>query len=232
MERIDHRLAVSAAAKARSEPFVGGPIEVVPNGVAIPPHADPGGRRRTVVFVGRNDRRKGLEVLLRAWPDVARDTGARLRVVGADPLSVRWLMRRQRLSDKGVDLLGSISEAALTDELLAASALVAPSLGGESFGMVLTRAFACATPAVASDIDGYRDVASAETSILVPPGDPAELARAITGLFRDERRRRALGEAARALAVERYAWDGIVDRLVEIYRHLTRAPALVRAAAR
>ena len=232
MERIDHRLAVSDSARIRSEPYIGGPIEVLPNGVAIPPRADPGGRQRTVVFIGRNDRRKGLEILLRAWPAVAHATGARLRVVGADPLSVRWLMRRRGLSDAGVDLLGSISEEALTDELLGASALVAPSLGGESFGMVLTRAFACATPVVASDIEGYRDVASAETSVLVPPGDPEALVGAISGLFQDERRRRALGEAARALAVERYAWNGIAERLVEIYRHLVRAPALVRAAAR
>jgi rhamnosyl/mannosyltransferase len=98
--------------------------------------------------------------------------------------------------------------------------------------MVLTRAFACATPVVASDIDGYRDVASAETSVLVPPGDPGALAREITALLEDEPRRRALGESARAIAIEKYAWNGIAARLVEIYRQLTGARALARAAAR
>ena len=104
-------------------------------------------------------------------------TGARLRLVGADPLSVRWLARRQRFDLDGVDLLGGLSEDELTTELQRASLLVAPSLGGESFGMVLTRAFACATPVVASDIEGYAQVADhGETGILVPPGDAQALA--------------------------------------------------------
>ena len=103
-------------------------------------------------------------------------TGARLRLVGADPLSVRWLARRQGFALDGVDLLGGLYEDELTAELQAASLLVAPSLGGESFGMVLTRAFACATPVVASDIEGYAQVADHdETGILVPPGDAQAL---------------------------------------------------------
>src|SRR5581483_5029564 len=116
---------------------------------------DPGGRRNTVVFIGRNDPRKGLEILLRAWPEVRRRTGAQLQVIGADPRSVRLLLARRRLSAEGIDLLGVRVGEALTSELSAAKALVAPSLGGESFGMVLARAFSCATPVVASDIPGY-----------------------------------------------------------------------------
>ena len=130
---------------------------------------------------------------------------------------MRLLLARERLSDEGVDVLGIVDEARLTSELLAAKALVAPSLGGESFGMVLTRAFACATPAVASDIPGYRDVMTPETGIAVPPGDPAALVQALIALLEDEGRRRALGAAARAVAEERYAWDGIARRLVGIY---------------
>ena len=99
-----------------------------------------------------------MEVVLRAWPQVHARTGARLRVVGADPLRVRLALARHRLPDAGIDALGPIDDESLSHELLTAKALAAPSLGGESFGMVLTRAFACATPAVASDIDGYRDV--------------------------------------------------------------------------
>ena len=62
-----------------------------------------------------------------------------------------------------MEVLGFLSQERLTAELLSAKALVAPSLGGESFGMVLTRALACATPVVASDIPGYRDVMTPET---------------------------------------------------------------------
>jgi phosphatidylinositol alpha-mannosyltransferase len=229
-ERIDHRIAVSERARAAAEPFIGGPIEIVPNGVLVPREADAGNRRRNVVFVGRHEPRKGLAVLLRAWPAVAATTGARLRVVGADPLSVRWLMRREGLAVEGVDLLGSIPEDELTRELLEASVLAAPSLGRESFGMVLTRAFGCATPVVASDIEGYSEVAGPEAAVLVPPGDGDALAAALIALLEDEPRRRALGEAARRLAAERYAWERIAARLVEVYRALMGMPT-VRPAA-
>ena len=94
-------------------------------------------------------------------------------------------------------MLGFLSQEELTDELLRAKALVAPSLGGESFGMVLTRAFACATPVVASDIDGYREVMTEETAVSFPAGDERALADAVVGLLEDEPRRAALGEAAR-----------------------------------
>ena len=231
-ERIDYRIAVSERARETAEPIIGGPFEVIPNGVVIPPEAEPGGREQRVVFIGRHEPRKGLSVLLRAWPQVAARTGARLRVVGADPLSVGWLMRRQKLSSKGVDLLGSIPEDALTEELLRAKVLVAPSLGRESFGMVLTRAFACATPAVASDIEGYADVVEPETGVLVPPGDPDALAAALVDLIEDEPRRRALGEAAREVAEERYAWKRIASRLVEIYHQVTGIPVPAEVALR
>jgi phosphatidyl-myo-inositol alpha-mannosyltransferase len=230
MKRIDYRIAVSESARRAGEPYVGGPIEVIPNGISLPERFDPGGRNGNVVFIGRNERRKGLEVLLRAWPEVAAQTEARLRVVGADPLSVRWLARRQGLSLERVDLCGGLHEEHLTAELDAASLLVAPALGGESFGMVLTRAFASATPAVASDIEGYAAVADESSAVLVPPGDAAAVARAIVELLQDEPRRAALGAGARKVA-EQYSWDRIARRLVEIYEQLTVGVESERAAA-
>jgi phosphatidylinositol alpha-mannosyltransferase len=230
MERIDYRIAVSEAARRSAEPHLGAPFEVIPNGVIVPPTYDVGNRNGNVVFIGRNEPRKGLSVLLRAWPEVARRTNARLRVVGADPLSVRWLARREGLALDGVDLLGGLHEDELTQEVSVASLLVAPSLGGESFGMVLTRAFASATPAVASDIEGYRVVAGAETGILVPPGDERALAAALIELLEDEPRRRRLGEAARSVA-ERYSWQKIAARLAAIYEDLGNGRAVSRAAA-
>ena len=83
--------------------------------------------------------------------------------------------------------------------------------------MVLTRAFACATPVVASDISGYRDVMTAETSVAVPPGEPQALADAVSSLLEDEPRREALGAAARQLAIDRYSWADIARRLDGIY---------------
>src|SRR5207244_5479598 len=177
--------------------------------VAMPEVAEAGARENRIGFVGRHEPRKGLQVLLRAWPEVRRQTGARLRVVGADPLQVRLLLTRHRIPDEGIDALGFVSEQERTEELLKAKAFVAPSLGWESFGMVLTRAFACATPVVASDIPGYAAVMTPETAVAVPPGDADALAAATVSLLEDEPRRTALGAAARELAVERYSWDDI-----------------------
>ena len=111
-------------------------------------------------------------------------------------------------------------------------ALLAPSLGGESFGMVLTRAFACATPVVASDIEGYREVVTPETAVSVPPGDGAALVAAVEGLLADEPRRAAMGAAARRRAEEHFAWPDIARRLEKIYeRVIARPPARERVAA-
>ena len=215
IDRIDHRIAVSELARASASRYLPGDYEIVPNGITIPPAADSGGRENTVVFIGRHDPRKGLDVLLRAWPEVRRRTGA-----------------RQRLAADGVDLLGVLVGEPLTSELLRAKVLAAPSLGGESFGMVLARAFGCATPVVASNIPGYAKVMAPEVGVTVPPGNAEALARELIGLLEDEPRRQALGSAARERAQERYAWDSLARRLLTIYERLNREPACAIVAGR
>jgi phosphatidylinositol alpha-mannosyltransferase len=232
MDRIDARIAVSEQARESASRWLRGDWEVIPNGVLVPPEANPANRKNHVVFIGRHDPRKGMPVLLRSWPEVYRRTGARLRLVGADPLAVRLLLTRLRIPEEGIDTLGWLSDDELTAELLAAKVLAAPSTGQESFGMVLTRAFACATPAVASDIPGYRAVMTEETGVLVPPGDAGALTRALVDLLEDEPRRAAFGRAARELAQARYSWDDIGRRLAAVYARVTEAvPAKTAAVA-
>jgi phosphatidyl-myo-inositol alpha-mannosyltransferase len=229
-ERLDHRIAVSEDAATSANRYLPGEYEVIPNGVAMPEHADPAGRENAIVFVGRHEPRKGIQVLLRAWPEIRRRTGARLRIIGADPLQVRLLLTRLRIPDDGIDALGFVHEDERTRELLAAKAFVAPSLGGESFGMVLTEAFACATPVVASDISGYRDVMTPETGLLVPPDDSHALAEAVVSLLADEAHRQRLGSAARERA-RRYSWTDIARRLLSIYERVTGREPVALAAA-
>ena len=105
--------------------------------------------------------------------------------------------------------------------------LCAPSLGGESFGMVLTEAFASGTPVVASDIAGYRDVARHGTdSVLVPIGDAVELGEALRALAFDPDRRMRMAEAARERA-DRFAWPNVAREVTEVYEQ-----ALERAGVR
>ena len=229
LDRIDHRIAVSEQARDSAAAYAPGAYDIVPNGVLVPPQAEPADREHRITFAGRQEPRKGLHVLLRAWPEIHRATAARLHVVGADPLAVSLLQSRLGLDRAGILVRGFLSQDELTEELLGTKALVAPSLGGESFGMVLTRAFACAAPAVASDIPGYREVMTPATGVSVPPGDPEALAQAVIGLLEDEPHRQALGAAGRELAVERYGWDRVAERLLGIYELVT-GDAKVRAA--
>jgi len=216
MERIDTRIAVSPLAAASAEHWLDGPFEIIPNGVVMPAHADAGHREHKVVFIGRHDTRKGLPVLLRAWPEIRRRTGARLRLIGTDPLQYRLLHARMHFDEDGIDVLGIVPNEERDAELASAKLFVSPALGGESFGMVLVEAFATATPVVVSDIPGFADVARTDAATLVPPGDERALADAVCSLLEDENRRIAMGRAGRDLA-QQYSWDGIAARLEAIY---------------
>jgi phosphatidylinositol alpha-mannosyltransferase len=214
-DRVDARIAVSRSAAESAERWLGMSFEVVPNGVVVPESADPGNRSHHVVFIGRHDARKGLPVLLQAWPEIRRRTGARLRLIGTDPLQYRLLHSRMRFDEDGI-----IPNAERDHELAKAKVFVSPALGGESFGMVLVEAFAMATPVVASNIQGFADVAGPDAATLVAPGDSAALANAVVELVGDDERRVAMGRAGRALAEARYAWPDVARRLDEIYQRV------------
>jgi phosphatidylinositol alpha-mannosyltransferase len=217
MDRIDARIAVSPMAAESASRFIPDDYRVIPNGVLIPPDADPADRDNAVTFMGRHDPRKGLPTLLRAWPAIHAATGARLRLMGTDPLQYRLLHSRLRIDEAGIDVLGIVTNEVRTHEFSRAKVSVTPAMGGESFGLVLAEAFACATPAVASDIPGYAAVATPESTRLVPPGDPDALAAAVIDVLSDEERRAEMGRAARAHALANYAWDDIARRLEEVY---------------
>ncbi len=221
MDRIDGRIAVSKMAADSAGRWLGGEFEVIPNGCVIPENADPANRENHIVFIGRHDARKGLPVLLRAWPEIRRRTGARLRLIGTDPLQYRLLQSTMRFDPDGIDVLGIVTNEVRSAELASAKAFVSPALGGESFGMVLIEAFATATPVVASDIPGFAAVATPDAATLVPPGDENALVDALEALLADEDRRIAMGIAGRKLAAERYSWEDVARRLEATYLRVT-----------
>jgi len=199
--RLAACLAVSPAAAEYARRGTGRASEVVPNGIdhaelARLPPAREGGR---ILFVGRDEPRKGLDVLRQAHALLEAD--AELAVVGPD---------------------GPVPHERLLEELSRADVLAAPSLRGESFGLVLAEAMAAGVPVVASDIAGYRVVLRGG-GVLVPPGDAAALAGALDRLLADESERRRLGEEGRREAAQ-YAWPRVAERVLAVYERCLATP--------
>ena len=146
-----------------------------------------------------------------------RRTGARLRLIGTDPLQYRFLHSRMRFDDDGIDVLGIVTNEVRSAELATRRLFVSPALGGESFGLVLAEAFATATPVVASNIPGFADVATPETATLVPPGDEAALATRSPTCSPTRIAASRWAAPPAPCARERYSWDDIARRLEAIY---------------
>src|SRR5262249_23879309 len=175
-------------------------------------HASPRqDRPLRIVFIGQAVERKGLPVLLRAFEALRDHVPATLTLVGACTEEVAQLM----LDDRAVRALGKVSEARKLNELARADVLCAPSLHGESFGMVLTDAFAAATPVVASDIPGSREVVRAGCDgVLVPAGDPLALAETLRRLALEPPTQARMAAAARERA-ERFAWPHVAAEVAD-----------------
>jgi phosphatidylinositol alpha-mannosyltransferase len=193
MRRFTVRCAVSPAARATAVHALGGRYEVGFNGIEMDRflHVEPWPRPGpTILFLGRHEERKGLGVLLDAFDRLRRRppgagvdvTGPAptLWVAGDGPRSEALRLRHPEAAD--LHWLGVLTEEEKLRRLVAADLVAAPSLSGESFGMVLVEAMAARAVVVASDIDGYREAAGGH-AVLFPPGDAPALADALAGVL-------------------------------------------------
>jgi phosphatidyl-myo-inositol alpha-mannosyltransferase len=248
--RLHARIAVSEAAAWTARRFFGGRYRIVPNGVhvaadamglwqeqgvvdgfgeGVAAHGVPaacdapagsGDAPLRILFVGLPVERKGLPVLLRAFEALRDHIPATLTLVGPGPEDVAPLL----LDPRGVRALGKVADAEKSSQLAQADVLCAPSLHGESFGMVLTEAFAAHTPVVASDIPGYRDVVrQGIDGLLTPPGDALALAESLRQMALEPDRRRAMAAAARQRA-ERFAWPHVAAEIADCYEQAIAVP--------
>ncbi len=229
--KLDGRIFVSQAVRDFTLATFAGDYRVIPNGIDVQrfaaPHIEPIKRfddeRPNILYVGRLDKRKGFEYLLRAFPRIKEQIpNARLLVVGAfdaqekEPF-VRWTRQQQLTS---VHFVGYVSRQELPRYYRTATLFCAPSTGFESFGIVLLEAMAAGIPIVASDITGYRQVLTHQhEGVLVPPYEPEAIANAAVQLLRDARTRHNMAHAGRITA-RRYDWTHIAEQVLSYYDEL------------
>ena len=220
-DNIDRRVVVSKDALALIQGHMGGDYDVLFNGVELQRFHDATPRDlpgRTVFFCGRHEERKGLDALLAAFEKLPDDV--RLLMGGEGPDTKR--LKQQAGDNPRIEWLGRISDEDKIAYLKGASVFCAPSLRGESFGVVLIEAMAAGTPVVASDLDGYKNVATHDVNaVLVEPGDVDALAEGLNRVLdepvladrlRTSGRRRADDFSMRSLAME---YLGIYAELIE-----------------
>ena len=215
-ERIDVRCVVSDDARELASRYLGGDYEMLFNGVEVerfrriePTKAD----GPTIFFCSRHEPRKGLTILLQAMARLPSDVHLWVASDGPETANLKVAYA----GDPRVEWLGRLSEVEKVARWRGASVFVAPSLHGESFGVILLESMAASTPIVASDLDGYRKVARPDIdALLVPPGDADALAVAIKRVLAEPALAARLGAAGDARALQ-FSMEALAERYLEIY---------------
>ena len=213
--RIDIRVAVSKDAVELAQRYIGGEYEVLFNGIELGDYLTPTTtpRENAIFFIGRHEERKGLSNLLEAMAMLSPDV--RLWIASDGPQTAELKIRFA--SDSRIDWLGRISDSEKISRMGRSSVFCAPSFHGESFGVVLLEAMAAGTPVVASNLDGYRNVATDdETALLVETGNVASLASALSRVLVDPQLAERLTTNGREHA-QRFSMDALADRYIEMY---------------
>lgn len=217
--RLALRCAVSEDARSTAARALGGTYEVLFNGIEVErfakatpwPATGP-----TILFLGRHEPRKGLSVLIDAVAAMPPDT--RLWVAGEGAQTAG--LRARTAGDPRIVWLGRIDDAEAAARLQGAGVFCAPSVRGESFGVVLLEAMAASTAIVASDLPGYRNVAVPDVHAhMVPPGDSAALAAGLRRVLDDPALAARLVAAGEARAAE-FSMERLAERYLELYGEL------------
>jgi glycosyltransferase involved in cell wall biosynthesis len=217
------------------------PIVAIPNGVDLAPFAQPAPRpaelemriqaERFVLFLGRLNRRKGVDVLLDAWAQVAPGNQEQLIVAGDGDERAALVAQAARLNlaDR-VHFVGTATGELKIWLLQNASFVVIPSRTWEAFPLVVLESYAAGRPVVGTRIAGLEDlVQENRTGLLTPPDSPADLATAVGRLLQNGDETRAMGRRAR-LAARDYGWDAVADKYLELFERLKNTSAVGRTA--
>jgi len=232
MEKVSARIAVSEAARATLIKHVDGDAVVIPNGVntaaftnAKPMFGWPGANQ-SIVFLGRGDEpRKGLAVLVEAYPEIRRNQ-PHIRLLIAGPGEPAETLESLSPADRAsVTVLGMVAPQDKASVLASGTIYVAPNTGGESFGIVLLEAMATGTPVVASDLEAFsRVLDNGRTGITFKNEDPTDLAKVVTELLANPTRRAQLSAQGKLRAAE-FDWTVVAQKIVDVYESI-RVPGV------
>lgn len=228
--KLHGKIAVSQAAMEFISKYFSGNYSIIPNGIDlrdfrddVEPLPEFNDGSLNILFVGRLEKRKGFQYLIKAFPYIKRDfPNARLIVAGAysddDKAQYEYFAEKAGLSD--VVFVGFVPSETLPRYYKSCDIFCAPSTGGESFGIILLEAMAMGKPIVASDIEGYRElVQPGEEGLLVPPKDETALAVALVRLLTDKELRVKMGQNGRRKVLD-YSWSKIARQILSYYHQV------------
>ena len=218
-EHLNVRIAVSESAKELAHRYLDGEYTVLFNGIEVTRYIRPSVVREkspTIFFCGRYEPRKGLEVLLQAMDHMPADVKL---WIASDGIGIDDLQNTYG-ADNRINWLGRITEEDKLDRLARCTAFCAPSLRGESFGIVLLEAMAAGAALVASNISGYNNVATHEVNaLLVEPGNSLALAKSLQVAMTDEIIRERLVRGGHDRAND-FSMERLAQSYVQIYQRL------------
>ncbi len=224
--RLDGKIAVSQPAMQFVSKYFPGSYEIIPNGVDtehFSPDVSPIDEfcdgKLNILFVGRLEKRKGAEYLLKAYKRVKREIpNSRLIIVGPGThLRAKYEKEVEESGLRDVVFVGYASYKDLPRYYKTADVFCAPATGWESFGIILLEAMSVGTPIVASNIAGYASlITHGVEGLLVPPKDVRSLAQALISVLSDESLRRQLGANGIVRAAE-YDWKHVSRQVLGCY---------------
>ena len=204
-----------------AEYLIGTDYAVIPNGVAVPARLPAEGTRGSLLYLGRLEPRKGVMTLIEALTVLGPDAPP-TRIAGDGYLRAELERAVRDRGLRNVSFLGEVTELHKWELLRDASALVAPAVGGESFGIVLLEAMAAGAVPIAADNPGYAAVLGERAAdLLFPVGNAERLAARIREIMCDDARRETLrvwGERYH----RRFLWDELSERVEKVYERAIR----------
>jgi phosphatidylinositol alpha-mannosyltransferase len=227
IRKIHGKIAISQRARAAIEPYIPGEYRIIPSGIDLNLFCPPANQNKTerpptILFLGRLDKRKGIDVLLRALPLIQKSiANIRVTVVGTGIMekTCRQIIKELGLTET-VQLVGAAPRKDLPFYYQNCDVYCAPTLGGETQGIVLLEAMACGAPVVASDIPGYNEtVQHGVNGILFPPNHIEALSQSVVKLLTDQELKNRLVTAGLE-TVQHYAWPVIAKKNIDYYYEL------------